>query len=135
MKSPNRFQRKYDFRPRSGFCLNSSPPSVCPLWLLLKYILGILQSLSTVNYAHGYSPNSSKIFFFILGVLVFCLHVCVCIACMPGAHGDLNVRVPGVVSHHVSAGKWTQVLYKGSPSSIPFSRTLYHHPSATLPGI
>lgn len=80
MKSPNRFQRKYDFRPPSGFCLNSSPPSVCPLWLLLKYILGILQSLSTVYYAHGYSPNCSKICFYFRCISV--LPPCMCVHCM-----------------------------------------------------
>lgn len=58
------------------------------------------------------SKNQIYLFLF-LCVCVLCLHVWMCIACMPGACGgqrgylllwNRNFRGGGVVSHHVTAG-------------------------------
>jgi hypothetical protein len=47
---------------------------------------------------------------FILGALVFCLHVCLCEGVNP-----MNLELQVIMSTHVGAGNWTGILWRERP--------------------
>lgn len=70
----------------------------------------------------------TKLFYYYLCVWVLCLHVCLCIICMPCALGSqrvmvnpLDLELQMVVSYCVGAGTWTLVLWKSSWYSLLLS--------------
>lgn len=80
-----------------------------------------------------FNPLNLIIYIFIFCTRVFCLHVCICISCVPSALGNqkrslciLELEVWMVVSHHVGSENQTQVFRR-------IVSALHHWPISLAP--